>query len=204
MTSFRHLPGLVYILFNESVGRVKVGMTTNNVEGRLVDVNRMWLGKNATCQVCGGRRLTNKNGVMPNHVVSGVPCHGGEFLPLEKDSELAYSYLEMLKEKNSSLSGSEKSSSTKRINTLVERIKRYESLGKPVGRWKIDTVYYTNSAEEVELGAHELLSEFLDKTMPFGEVFSCSIEKARQAVEKMLEKLGYKDSAERKIYKNQD
>jgi len=202
MTTFRHLPGSVYILVNNEINRVKVGMTINNVEDRLVDVNRKWRGKNATCQICGGRRLVDRKGRMPKHVISGSICRGSSFLPLEKDSALATSYLKLLKEKHKSLSGSELGSNTKRIKTLEERIKRYEELGKPKGRWSVSTVYYTDSAEEVELETHKVLSEFLDKSMPFGEVFSCSVAKARESIELIIDKLGYSKSASKDIYRD--
>jgi hypothetical protein len=50
------------------------------------------------------------------------------------------------------------------------------------GTWKIGTVYYTDCAEQVELISHEFIDQ-LDKSAPFGEVFSCSMLEARAAVE---------------------
>ena len=194
--------GSVYILVNDEINRVKIGMTINDPEDRLIDVNRKWRGKNATCQVCGGRRLVDRRGRIPKHVLSGVPCPGGLFLPLEKESELALSYLKMLKEQHASLKGNEKGSNTRRINTLEERISRYQSLSKAAGRWRVDTVYYTSSAEEVELNSHKVLARCLDKSMPFGEVFSCTAAEARDVIESTLEKLDLLEASDKVIYES--
>jgi hypothetical protein len=42
MTTFNELYGAVYILENGEAQRVKVGMTINDIEGRLEDINYMW------------------------------------------------------------------------------------------------------------------------------------------------------------------
>src|SRR2546427_2988619 len=112
MVEFRHLYGAVYIFENSKAQRVKVGMTINNIAGRLGDVNDMWLERKVTCQICGGR-LVNMGGNVPQHVVSGRGCPGGYALPLEKDIALAESHLGDLKDRLGELSGNEKGSVTR-------------------------------------------------------------------------------------------
>lgn len=198
MTDFRHLFGRVYILENKEAKRVKVGMTINCVEKRLEDVNNMWLGIKSTCQICGGRRLVNHEEFIPKHVVSGFHCPGSNSLPFEKDSSLAISYLIKLKKNHGILEGSSKNSNSRRINALEERIRRFQALSKLLGEWKINTVYQTNSAEDVELRSHEILSDYLDKDVPFGEVFLCSVAEAMNAVELVLDQLDLLQSAKKK------
>ncbi len=154
--------GKAYILVNVEANRVKIGITINDVEERLIDVNRKWKGRSATCQICGSRLLLKRDGNMQKHLISGVPCSGGSFLPLEKDSSLAQYHLEKMRENHKNLKGSEMGSNTKRIKTLEARIERYKKFGKPVGRWKIDTFYSTNHADKVEQEAHKVLSCYLN------------------------------------------
>ena len=111
-TTFRYLYGAVYILENTEAKRVKVGMTINDVEGRLKDVNDMWLGIKATCQICGGRRFVDQEGFVPTHVVSGRRCQGSKTFPLEKDSAIAEFHLKELRSSLDELSGVEKNSIT--------------------------------------------------------------------------------------------
>ncbi|MBN9289519.1 MAG: hypothetical protein BGO43_09120 [Gammaproteobacteria bacterium 39-13] len=198
MTDFKHLFGRVYILENEEAKRVKVGMTINCVEKRLEDVNNMWLGIKGTCQICGGRRLVNHEGFIPKHVVSCFRCPGSNSLPFEKDSSLAISYLIELKKNHGVLKGSQNSNS-KRINGLEERIRRFQALDKLLGKWKVNTVYQTNSAEDVELRSHEILSDYLCKDVPFGEVFICSVAEATNAVELVLNQLDLLQSAKKEV-----
>ena len=108
MVDFRHMYGAVYVLENAKAQRVKVGMTINDVIDRLNDVNKMWLSTKVVCQICGTRRLASKDGLMPQHVVGGIGCPGGNELPLEKDVLIAESHLEGLKQAVHELSGSEK------------------------------------------------------------------------------------------------
>lgn len=199
MTEIRHQYGMVYILENVEAKRVKVGVTTSSVENRRIDVNQMWLGTKGTCQLCGGRINVNRQRQIPRHVKSGIVCSGSNLLPLEKDNFLAKSYLEELKIKHRQLSGTDLESSTRMINTLESRIKRFESIGERVGIWRINTVYYTDFAEEVERGSHQLLASYLDVNMQFGEVFSCSIEYARKAVETILEQKGISNKVKKEI-----
>lgn len=199
MTIFRHLFGLVYILENEEAKRVKVGMTINRVEERLEDVNNMWLGIKGTCQICGGRRLVNHEGFIPKHMVSGIRCLGSSLLPFEKDSSIAISYLIELKNNHGVLRGSSQNSNSKRINGLEERIRRFQALNKLLGVWKVNTVYKTNSAEDVELRSHEILSDYLDNDVPFGEVFICSVAEATNAVELVLDQLDLLQSAKKEV-----
>lgn len=194
MVEFRYLRGSVYIFENSKAQRVKVGMTTNNVAGRLSDVNDMWLERKVACQICGGR-LLNIGGHVPKHVVSGRGCPGGNALPLEKDVTLAESHLENMKYRHSKLSGSEKGSATRIIKTLEKRIGLYRHYNGTVGVWQFSTAFYTECAEQVELLSHEILAECLDKVAPFGEVFCCSVSEATKAVETALSQLGLLHSA---------
>jgi hypothetical protein len=200
MTEFRHLYGHVYILENKEAKRVKVGMTINNVEKRLADVNNMWMGIKGTCQICGGRRLVNHKGFIPKHVVSGIHCPGSNALPFEKDSSSAISYFTELKRNHNVLKGNSKGSNSKRITTLEERIMRFHALDKLLGEWKVNTVYQTNSAEDVELRSHVILSDYLDKDAPFGEVFFCSIAEATNAIELVLCQLDLLQTAKKRVF----
>jgi len=186
--------GAVYILENIEAQRVKVGMTINDVALRLRDANDMWQEHKVTCQICGGRRLAKLNvfapRLVPKHVVSGINCPGGNALPLEGDISLAQAHLENLRLRMGKASGSEKGALMRQINTLEERMRLRRQHSRGVGTWKIGTVYYTECAEQVELLSHEFIAEHLDRTAPFGEVFSCSMLKAREAVERALKQLG--------------
>jgi hypothetical protein len=196
---FRHLYGAVYILENSEAQRVKVGMTINNVAGRLSNVNDMWLERKVSCQICGGR-LVNMGGQVPKHVVSGIGCLGGNALPLEKEIALAQSHLGKLKDRHGELSGSEKGSVTKKIKTPEKRIELYRHYERPVGVWQLSIGFYTECAEQVELLSHEILAARLDKAAPFGEVFCCSVTEATEAVDSALSRLGLLDSAVKKAF----
>jgi hypothetical protein len=196
MTIFRHLYGAVYIFENLEARRVKVGMTINDVAARLEAVNDMWLGRKVTCQICGGRRFVCK-GLVPQHVLSGSSCPGGEALPLEKDVALAQSHLEQMRTQLDELSDSAKGSVTRKIKTLEKRIELYRQHERPAGEWQFRVAYYTECAEQVELLSHEVLAKRLDGLAPFGEVFSCSVSEAAEAVETTLRQLGLLNSARR-------
>ena len=71
---------------------------------------------------------SNKSHVTTSY--SPFKCLGSGVPPLEVDTSLAEQYLSDLKPNHSSLSGSEKSSNTKMINTLEARIDRYKALGR--------------------------------------------------------------------------
>ena len=197
MRTFRDLYGAVYILENRLAERVKVGMTTNTIGGRLEDVNSMWLGVRVSCQICGGRRLVGNSGLIPQHVVSGKPCPGGNALPLEKDVGLAESHIQYLQLQVDQLSGSDKGSAVRKINTLEKRIALYRGKGQAVGEWEFAAAYFTESAERVELLAHEILGRALDSRAPFGEVFRCSLLEAMDGIETALRQLGLLDSAKK-------
>ena len=201
MTQFRYMHGAVYILENIEAQRVKIGMTINDVALRVRDANDMWLEHKITCQICGGRRLSKLNGLaprlVPKHVVSGFSCPGGDALPLEGDISLAQAHLENLRFQVGEASASEKGSMTRQIHTLERRIRLRRRHSRGVGTWTIGTVYYTECAEKVELLSHEFIGEHLDTTAPFGEVFSCSMLKARDAVERALTQLGLLQLARR-------
>ena len=197
MIEFRYLHGAVYIFENAKAQRVKVGMTSigvNDVVDRLRDVNDMWLERKVTCQICGGR-LVNVGERVPQHVKSGRGCPGGNALPLEKDVALAESHLENMKNRLSELSGSEKGSATRIVNTLEKRIERYRHHNRPVGEWQFRVAFYTEGVAEVELLSHKILAEHLDRLAPFGEVFCCSVSEATEAVESALSQLGVLHSA---------
>lgn len=186
--------GTVYILENPQARRVKVGMTINNAADRLSAVNDMWLKRKVTCQVCGGRRLINGRGYVPEH----GSCSGGNALPLESDVALAEAHLAELRGRLSQLSGDEKGSVARIIKTLAKRIELYRDCGPIVGAWELATTFYTECAEQVELLSHEILAERLDKAAPFGEVFCCSVSEATEAVEEALRQLGLLQSARKR------
>ena len=198
MIEFRYLHGAVYILENAKAQRVKVGMTINNVVDRLGHVNDMWLGRKVTCQICGGR-LVNIGGQVPEHGGSVRGCPGGDALPLERDVTLAESHLEVMKNRLSKLSGSEKGSVARKIRTLAKRIGVYRHHER-TGVWQLSAAFYTECAEQVELLSHEILAERLDKEAPFGEVFCCSVSEATEAVETALTQLGLLDSAKKETH----
>jgi hypothetical protein len=192
MTEFSHLHGAVYILENSEAQRVKVGMTSigvNDVVERLRDVNDMWLQRKITCQICG-KHTISFGGRVPHHVVSGIGCPGGNALPLEKDVAIAESHLGILKSRLSEISGTEKGSVTRKIRTLEMRIEKFRHYNRPIGHWQFRVAFYTEGVAEVEVLSHRILADRLDRTAPFGEVFSCSLSEATEAVEKALSELG--------------
>lgn len=194
MVIFRHMRGAVYILENIEAQRVKIGMTINQVIDRLSDINDKWTERKGTCQICGVR-LVVKNGNFPKHVLSGIICSGGNRFPLEADVSLAETHMTSLQSKLQQVSGSEKGSISRKIKTLERRIEQYRHHCRPIGSWRISTVFYTERAEQIELLAHEFLADHLDRTAPIGEVFSCSALKATEAVETALRKLDLLGSA---------
>ncbi|MCB0392492.1 MAG: hypothetical protein KDD58_14475, partial [Bdellovibrionales bacterium] len=179
--------------------RVKIGMTSSSISGRLKDVNDMWSGERVTCQICGGRRLKGKYGKVPSHVVSGRPCPGSNTLPFEKDSTVAKQYLMDMKKQLENLSGSELGSMTRKISGIEKRMERFKKFDQLIGDWITNTVYYTNCAELVELRTHEVLAEHLDDQVPFGEVFSCSVSDAIKAVEAVMDELDLLQSARKEL-----
>ena len=197
MNRFESFPGIVYILENTTVDQVKVGMTTNRIIDRLTAINDLWSGRTITCQICGGR-LVNIKGRTPLHVVSGIPCPGGNALPLERDTTIARSHLLKLKSKLPDLSGTEKGSAVRRINTLEKRIGLYQDYLRTNGFWQVHATFHTQQPVEVEALSHRILSKHLDKRAPFGEVFSCSVAIAVDAVQEALSMLGLLGSARKK------
>jgi hypothetical protein len=194
LVDFRRPVGAVYIFDNHIAQRVKVGMTISSIPPRLDDVNDMWQLRKVRCQICGGH-LVNVGGRVPQHVVSGIRCSGGNAPPLEKDIALAESYLMTLKGRYAELSRSEKGSATRMIKTLEGRIEQYRHYELPLGVWQFRTAYKTECVDQVESLSHEILAEHLDKKAPFGEVFRCSVPEATDAVEKALSQLGLLHSA---------
>jgi len=194
---FRNLAGYVYILENELANRVKVGMSTNNVCGRLEDANNMWLDRKITCQICGALRLIRNDGYMPKHLFNGKTCPGGGVLPLERDVQLAEQELNQLKILSKESVGVVRGTAVRRMNSLEKRIALYRNRAPLRGEWRLNTVFQTDCAEKVELLAHELLTAHLDAEAPFGEVFSCSVLEATTAVEAALAKLGLSATVEK-------
>ena len=185
MTSFLYPRGVVYILENVAVQRVKVGMSgigVNSVAERLRDVNDMWSGRKVSCQICAGR-LLNVSGLVPIHVVSGRKCSGGGELPLEKSVALAEARVAKLEDDLEILSGSEMGSVRRMIRSLARRIEKYRDYSWPAGSWEIRVTFHTEGVAEVEAATHEILAECLDESAPFGEVFRCSVQEAAEAVE---------------------
>ena len=199
----------VYVLENRVAQRVKVGTTTKPTRERLRAIRANWQGLSATCQVCGTRRGITGNAlfnhedchmsvVMPKHPSNGTHAThpdsrfkrlGSRALPLELDTSLAEKYLSDLKTNHSSLSGFEKSSNTKMINTLEARIGRYKGMGQAEGDWVIAREF-KGSGENVEHLAHEILKDAPDTDAPIGEVFKCSVAEAVSAVEEAIGRLG--------------
>ncbi len=199
MLDFRHMYGTVYVLENPEVQRVKVGMTINNAVGRLEDVNDMWLQRKVTCQICGGR-LVRASAQVPQHVVSGRRCPGGNALPLENDVALAEAYLEEMKASLDTLHGSEKGSVTRKVKNLEKRIELYRHRERPIGAWQLCVTFHTNCAEQVELASHKLLADRLDEQATFGEVFHCSVSDAIEAIEITLRQLGLFEEARKETH----
>jgi hypothetical protein len=194
MDTFTSFRGFVYVLENPEAQRVKIGVTSNAVEGRLQDVNDMWLGRKGTCQICGGR-LVIFRGRMPPHVKSGIACNGKYAPPLEMDSVLAERHLASLKDHLRALSGVERGSVTRKIRRLERLLGLPRHSAQAVGFWTIAAAFITECAGEVELLSHSFLAERLDVTAPIGEVFSCSVPEAIEAVQRALRRLGLEHSA---------
>jgi hypothetical protein len=200
MAAFLYAHGAVYILENARAQRVKVGMTAigaSSVVDRLRDVNDKWLERKVTCQICG-TRLVNVGGHLPDHVLCGKICAGGNAPPLEQDVAIAELHLKRLKWQISSLSGSEKGSVTRMIKTLETRIDRHRLYNRGAGEWEFRVAYDTEGVAEVEKLSHKILAEHLDRLAPFGEVFCCSVSRAMEAVESALIQLGVQESARKK------
>ena len=190
--SHQHLLGAVYILENTKAQRVKVGMTINNPDARLMDVNDKWLGLKATCQICAARRIVMGDKKFPKH---GHFCKGGNALPLEKDATLAKSHLAQMKR----LRSAGNTSVTIQINSLEKKIQLYRHYQQPLARWQLNTTFYTENAEGVELRSHEVLADYLDKLAPIGEVFSCSVAEATEAIESVLSEFGLLEAARKEV-----
>ncbi len=185
-----HLRGTVYILENSEASRVKIGVTINNPSERLKDVNRMWLGTKGRCQVCGNRRLLEFNGLMPKHVLSGKHCSGSHAFPIEKDKTLAIEELKRLKGELEGIQGKSKGSAVKRIKSLEKLIDEPQDVQRLTGSWTLRASFKSEIAYQVEEIVHETLHVYLDKSAPFGEVFSCSVEEAITAINDAHSKLG--------------
>ena len=183
----------VYIFENKKAKLVKVGIThlwTTSVKDRLIDLNNQWSEKKVTCQICGYKRYIDASGLIKKHIVSGRICPGGNEPPLEKNTSLAQKYLHDLNVEKRSACGNEKSSITRKVNTIKRRIKIFEQQEVLVGKFSINTVFYTESAEIVEQVSHKILADKFFKYSRLGEVFHCSVLDAVEAVESALNQLG--------------
>ena len=180
--------GIVYIFANPEAGRVKVGVSCG-LGDRLLALNDLWTGRTVTCQICGGR-LGNVGRPIRSHKAGGTECPGGYALPMERDVTVAERHLETMKAQVGEVSGTTRGSLTRRISTLAARIERFRGYVWPVGMWYSHTEFRADRVEAVEKRAHQILADHLDDTAPLGEVFTCSPEKAVQAVEAALGELG--------------
>lgn len=189
----------IYIFENPLAHRVKVGITCNQPEERVKQVNAQWMQINATCQICGGRRrIDTTTGLMPEHppatpIFTGDRrCHGSLCLPIEREISLAESHLVMLEEKRCWAKGTEKGSLTRIIKNLEKRIQ--VNRGRPLSIGQFDVALYydvrSDGADAVETRAHNLLHNYCDETAPLGEVFTCTVKTATKAVEQALVEQG--------------
>jgi len=188
----------VYIFENPKAVRVKVGMTmggTVTVTDRLRDLNDKWLQVKGVCQICGCWRLLDKKRHLPQHVVSGKTCKGSNTLPMEKDTVIAEAYLKSLIKDMSQLTGSAKPAMGNSIANLRKRVELYQAYQPPIGLWKLNTTYWVDHATGVEKHAHEVLANYLDQTMPIGEIFNCGVDTASQAIEEVL----YNDQYDKEV-----
>jgi len=152
-------------------------MSINSPELRLKMHNDHWLGNASTCQICLTRRLTGRDGRVPKH-----NCRGDGELPLEQDTTLARQKLAEMKAYEASLEKPKKRPS-KRIQTFERRIPIYEAhfASQPEPWVLVDTVK-VEDVEATEKVVHRLLAEYLDTEALIGEVFTCSVERARKAL----------------------
>lgn len=198
MNYYSRNSGFIYIFENQQACKIKVGITFDDIGGRLKDLNRKWLDYKVTCQVCGVS-LQNRNGFISFHVQSGIKCPGGGELPLENDVSIAIEHLKSLKNLHQYLTGAAKGSNTRRMKTLEKRIMFYKNYKPRVGSWEYSCSYYTKKFDQVESLTHDILKRNLDRNEQIGEIFDCSMKKADEAIELALSKLGMLDSAE-KLY----
>ncbi len=176
----------VYILENKDAQRIKIGATLNHPDERLIDVSRMWRAVKGRCQICLCWRMLNK-GLMPKHVLSGKHCIGSGQLPLERNTNLAEEQLSILKERLPNLRGTESNYATKRIKNLNKILQNYKDNPVRYGKWELKALFNNDEAYSIEALAHKALDAHLDKTTPFGEVFSCTLEVAIQVIEEILQ-----------------
>ena len=107
-----------------------------------------------------------------------------------------------MKENLGNLSGDDKGSAVRIIKTHEKRIELFRHYNNPVGLWQVNTVFYTEHAEKVELSSHKLLESYLDDKAPIGEVFCCSVSEAADAIEFVLRQMGLFELARKKVINN--
>ena len=67
----------------------------------------------------------------------------------------------------------------------------------PLSFWKFKIAYITKYYADVEALSHKYLKEYLDENSPIGEIFSCSILDAEEAIVMALKDLNLFDEANR-------
>ena len=67
----------------------------------------------------------------------------------------------------------------------------------PLSFWQFKIAYITKDYSDVEALSHKYLKEYLDENSPIGEVFSCSILDAEEAIVIALKDLNLFDEANR-------
>lgn len=72
-----------------------------------------------------------------------------------------------------------------------------EDKNLPLSFWKFKIAYITKDYSDVEALSHKYLKEHLDENSPIGEVFSCSILDAEEAIVMALKDLNLFDKAKR-------
>lgn len=174
----------IYILENKDVQRIKIGATVNNPNDRLLDISRMWGSIKGRCQICLSWRML-VDGRMPDH----VKCTGSRELPLEYSTQLAEEQLAYLQEQLPLLSYSDLNFARKRIKNLTKILLNYKENSARLGVWELRASFQIDSAYLVEEHVHLKLENYLDRTAPFGEVFTCPPEEAIAVVENVIVQL---------------
>ena len=172
--------GWLYILENTTVGLVKIGATINSPHGRLLEINRMWLGEKGLCQICNCWRVLKDKRRMPPHVLGGMPCGGSNHPPLHIDTKHAEQEVAILQDELLT-ELSDKIPVAKKINGLKKRIEFFKTF-KAEGEWTLFESWKLPNPYYYEETVHAKLEGFKYGVAPFGEVFKCSPEYAQQVV----------------------
>ncbi len=81
------------------------------------------------------------------------------------------------------------------IKMLEKRIELFKDYQPTEGSFKFSHAFITPRSSEVEDLSHEILEEYLDSNTSLGEVFTCSVSIASEAVRLALERLGLSSKA---------